>query len=254
MPNGDSTRTTPPLSLRVVCWNLHGCVGTDGRRDVARVARALAALKPDIAGLQEVDLSRLPNPPHDPLEVLANGTDMRAVHAPTLWRGGHAYGNAVLSRWPMSATLPLDLSVPDKEPRNAMDVTLEHPAGRPRVLITHLGLGRKERRIQVAHLAERLAQPLGGTDGDDGAHPMILMGDLNEWLPWGRTSVASLKSRFGADFSRRTFPSFLPLFRLDRMLFRPSPRTVIRVADPPRGFEVRRASDHLPLVVDLEFD
>jgi endonuclease/exonuclease/phosphatase family metal-dependent hydrolase len=237
----------------VVCWNLHGCVGTDGRRDVPRIAEALAVLKPDIAGLQEVDLTRLPDAPHDPLEILAKGTNMRSVHAPTLWRDGHAYGNAVLSRWPMTATLPLDLSVPGKEPRNAMDVTLEHPAGRPRVLITHLGLGRKERRVQVARLTERLTLPLGGTGGDDGAHPMVLMGDLNEWLPWGRTSVASLKAGFDADFSRRTFPSTLPLFRLDRMLFRPRPKRVIRVSDPPRGFGVRRASDHLPLVVDLEF-
>jgi hypothetical protein len=131
MPQEQALKPTPPptLSLRVVCWNLHGCVGTDGRRDVPRIAEALAVLKPDIAGLQEVDLTRLPDAPHDPLEILAKGTNMRSVHAPTLWRDGHAYGNAVLSRWPMTATLPLDLSVPGKEPRNAMDVTLEHPAG-----------------------------------------------------------------------------------------------------------------------------
>ncbi|MBK1666348.1 endonuclease, partial [Rhodospirillum rubrum] len=212
------------IALRVVCWNLHGCVGTDRRRDPLRVAKALAALSPDVVGLQEVDLRRHPGEAEDPLTLIARTTGMRAVHSPTLERDGGAYGNAILSRWPVVAALPLDLSVPGCEPRRAMDATLEHPAGPLRVMVTHLGLGRKERRWQVGRLGERLSRPLAGADGRDAHHPLILMGDFNEWLPWGQTAVAGLKTWFDADCSRRSFPSWLPVLRLDRLLVRPSPR------------------------------
>jgi endonuclease/exonuclease/phosphatase family metal-dependent hydrolase len=41
--------------VRIVSYNIHGCVGTDGRRDAERVAAVLEALAPDVVALQEVD-------------------------------------------------------------------------------------------------------------------------------------------------------------------------------------------------------
>ena len=42
-------------TLRVLTWNVHGCVGRDGVCDPARVARVLEAAQPDICALQEID-------------------------------------------------------------------------------------------------------------------------------------------------------------------------------------------------------
>ena len=43
---------------RIVTYNVHRCVGTDRRLNVARVAEVLAALNPDIVALQELDVGR----------------------------------------------------------------------------------------------------------------------------------------------------------------------------------------------------
>ena len=40
--------------MRFVSWNIHGGLGTDGRRDLDRIAGVLAASGCDAAGLQEV--------------------------------------------------------------------------------------------------------------------------------------------------------------------------------------------------------
>ena len=42
-----------PPSLRVATYNVHACVGTDGRHDPNRVASVVAELEADIIALQE---------------------------------------------------------------------------------------------------------------------------------------------------------------------------------------------------------
>ena len=41
--------------LRVASYNVHGCRGFDGRRDVARIVRVLREIEADVIGLQEVE-------------------------------------------------------------------------------------------------------------------------------------------------------------------------------------------------------
>ena len=59
------------MRLRVVSWNVHGCVGTDRRFAPDRTAEVLRALRPDVALLQEVGDSRGVHPPVDQAESLA---------------------------------------------------------------------------------------------------------------------------------------------------------------------------------------
>ena len=49
------TTAAPAKRLRVASYNIHDCVGGDGRRDPARVAAVLREIDADIIGLQEVD-------------------------------------------------------------------------------------------------------------------------------------------------------------------------------------------------------
>jgi endonuclease/exonuclease/phosphatase family metal-dependent hydrolase len=39
-------------------YNVHGCVGTDGRLDVGRIAAVIGQSRPDIVALQELDVGR----------------------------------------------------------------------------------------------------------------------------------------------------------------------------------------------------
>jgi len=227
-------------------WNLHGLRGSDGRRDPERVARVIAELRPDVAGLQEVGLPGAP----DPAELLAGLTGMRGAFGPTMshWLG-FAYGNAVLSRHPIVGVRNYDLSVRRREPRGCVRVDVELADTRVHFFCAHLGLHWRERRKQAAQLLS--ADVLRDAAL---AHPLVLVGDFNSFsnrsaVPrWLRRQLVD--AAIAARNEAPTFPSSFPLLRLDHCYVGPA----IRVAgvDVIRTAETRRASDHLPVLVELE--
>jgi hypothetical protein len=48
-------RSSDPIRLRVLCYNIHHGRGTDDKVDLPRQAEVIRALKPDLVALQEVD-------------------------------------------------------------------------------------------------------------------------------------------------------------------------------------------------------
>lgn len=223
-------------ALRLATWNVHGFVGTDGRRDVDRVARVLAAVDADVVGLQEVTR----NGEVDPLERLARATGHRSVYGATRpWRDG-LFGNALLSRLPVEAVVRHDVSVPGREARGLLEVRLRRGASKLRVLVTHFGLRFGERARQVAVVLDLLR------DATDDA--VVLMGDFNEWRPRA-FALAELHAWFGYAPPARSFPSRFPLLALDRIWARP--REALDEVRAVREGEARVASDHLPVVARL---
>lgn len=254
------------MRLRVVSWNVHSWVGTDRRNDPERVAAVLAGLDADVIGLQEVDWRTAEADGPDPFERLAEHVGMTAIPGPCLADHRGEYGNGLLTRLPVEAVERLDLSHPDREPRGAIDARLRHEGHPIRVLVTHLGLDRRERGAQLRRLAERLGpgpEPTshvgeereeprmeGGT-GEGEEQVRLLLGDLNEWLPARRIHAPLVPQHFARGYSARSFPTRLPLLHLDRILVDPEPaRATLRVH---REGVARRASDHLPLVLDAHW-
>jgi endonuclease/exonuclease/phosphatase family metal-dependent hydrolase len=83
--------------------------------------------------------------------------------------------------------------------------------------------------------------------------PTVLMGDLNEWRPWGglALSEAVLGMRLAGQ-APLTFPAARPVLPLDRILAsRPARVLGARVIDSPG---IRAASDHRPLAAEIAFD
>jgi endonuclease/exonuclease/phosphatase family metal-dependent hydrolase len=163
-----------------------------------------------------------------------------AIAGPTMLRRGAEYGNAILTHHRVASVLRLDLTVPPHEPRGALDVLLDCDGVPLRVIATHLGLFPYERRRQVRVLIDVLA---AGPDV-----PTVLMGDLNEWLLWGRP-LRWLRRHFGNAPAPATFPARRPLLPLDRLWVRP--RAHLRRVHVHRTALARVASDHLPLVAEL---
>jgi endonuclease/exonuclease/phosphatase family metal-dependent hydrolase len=98
----------------------------------------------------------------------------------------------------------------------------------------------RERRAQIGALLH-----VFGTN----RMPMILMGDINEWLASGRP-LRMLAAHFESVPAPRTFPSRWPMFALDRIWISPRRRLVqVRVHATPLA---RLASDHLPLVAHID--
>lgn len=221
--------------LRVVSYNIHQGLGRNGKRDLDRTARVIGTLAPDVVGLQEVD-NRYGSAGMTQLDYLAGTLGMEAVAGPTLSRPGGDYGNALLSRYPVRAVRRVDLSFLRREPRGALDVELDIGGAPVRVVVTHLGLRPAERRYQVKELLRlQDASPI---------RPLLLMGDLNEWLAVGRPA-RWLHRKYGRSPNIFTFPAIFPLFALDRILVQP--RSALLAYGAFTSEEARRASDHLPI-------
>ena len=227
-------------ALRVATYNVHGCVGIDGRYDPARVAAVLRELDADVVGLQEVDNHRPLHRGLHQLELLRRETGLMAVPGLNISSKRGEYGNALLTRLPVADVRRLDLSVPGHEPRGAIDVDLVGPEGRLRTIVTHLGLRPSERGKQIAGILEALSP------GPEPWPPTLLLGDINEWMPSGGVRVRALTGRFAADYRGRSFPAPCPIFFLDRIFAHPRPEhATFRVH---RSRLARLASDHLPAI------
>ena len=228
-----------PTRLMVATYNVHRCIGGDGRRDPGRTQAVLGELNADIIAVQELEW-RADKALHV-LEELAQRMGYTAIAGPTLLRKDGHYGNALLTRLVVRRVNRLDLSVAGREARGAIDAVLETDRGAVRVLATHLGLGAGERRTQM----HRLLTELTGTP-----MPTVLLGDLNEWFLWGRP-LRWLRAHFGKGTAPATFPARWPVLALDRIWV--EPEGLLREIHVHRSALARIASDHLPLRGVLEW-
>lgn len=226
------------MPLTVATYNVHGCVGSDGRRDTERVLGVLRELDADVIALQELEWR--PVAALDLLADFARRLDCEGIAGPTLLKPDGHYGNAVLTRIPVRAVHRVDLSVPGREPRGALDLMLAAPRGAVRVIATHLGLAPAERRHQIRRILAMMA-PVR-------PEPVVLMGDLNEWFLWGRP-LRWLRAHFGRAPAPATFPARRPVFALDRIWI--EPRSLRQTLAVHSTALARSASDHLPVRMTL---
>lgn len=225
-------------TVRVMTWNIHGGVGPDRVCDLQRVAAVVQRHSPDIVALQEVD-SRRRTPQTGPaFEFLAGALGRHAADAKLVTAPDGDYGHVVISRWPIATIHRHDLSVGGREPRAAIEATVETPFGALHVVAAHLGLSFRERRHQAAFLA-RLAYA--------GPPRCVILGDFNDWVRHGSVQRA-LGRYLPARTHHKTFPAWLPLLAIDRVYCRPAAALLRSWTDPL----ARRASDHLPIVAELD--
>jgi len=216
----------PESCLRIASYNVHGCVGTDGRKDAARIAEVIRELECDTVGLQEVDYR---------LDYIGKKLGMQAIPGLTLARHDGPFGNALLTRRKVLDVRRLGFTYSRREPRNALDVDLDVSGTRLRVIVTHLGLFAPERRWQVRKLIELVRET---------EERLIVLGDINEWFPFSRP-LRWFNRLLGRSVVERSFPSRWPLLALDRVWVRPRPALLALKAH--RSLMAERASDHLPV-------
>jgi endonuclease/exonuclease/phosphatase family metal-dependent hydrolase len=248
------TMTAPRTHVRLMTYNVHGCSGMDGRVSPRRVARVVRGQMPDIVALQEVDLGRRRSRAEDQAAIIARELGMHAVFCPTITRGEEHYGHALLSHWPIEivrrARLPHDPTSWWQEPRSAIWARVDANGQIINVVTAHLGLGPRERELQVQALLS--PEWLGGIIDRE---PIVLCGDFNA-LPGSkpyRMAAAKLRDvQTGSPAHRPlgTFSSMQPLVRLDH-IFTTKHFTTMKVT-VVRNDLTRVASDHLPLMADLQ--
>lgn len=241
--------------LRLMTYNVHGCSGMDGRVSPRRIARVIAAQAPDLVALQEIDLGRRRSRAEDQAALIGHQLGMHVVFCPTITRGQEHYGHALLSRWPIEIVkrklLPHDPRGWWKEPRAALWARVWVNDQPVHIVTTHLGLGRRERLLQMQMLLSH--EWLGGLGPEA---RVLLCGDFNLTpgsAPYGLVATRLQDAQAARDGHRplSTFSSNRPFVRLDHVFT--SPQFNVREVRVPRSELTRVASDHLPLVVDLEF-
>jgi endonuclease/exonuclease/phosphatase family metal-dependent hydrolase len=231
----------PAERLRVATYNVHACVGTDGRHDPERVAAVIEELDADIVALQEFTY-----PAGVTLEtrapvVLTSLDRYTCALGPTRQTVTQCFGNALFTRHPIVEVHRIDLSMERREPRGALAATVDVCGTRVHVLAAHLGLRLRERRFQVRQILEYLDAMRDRL--------FVVLGDFNDWLP-GRSVVHLLDHRLGHPPRPASFPVCWPMVPLDRIWVHPARalRGVFAHATPA----ARLASDHFPVVADID--
>ncbi len=160
--------------VRVLSWNLWWRFGPAEARQPA-IAATLAELRPDLVALQEV----WGEPGGTTLATeLAGGLGYDHAYAARLSVDGVEFGNAVLSRWPITASEATPLPAPPEadEQRLVLRADVDGPRGPLQVFSTHLNWRFDHsavRQLQVRAVAEAVAAARPRT------YPPILCGDLN---------------------------------------------------------------------------
>ena len=231
-------------TLRIATYNVHRCRGLDGRTRPDRIAAVLSTIDADVIALQEVIGAGPRGRGH--AEELGAALGMGWVLAPARQLRGHQFGNAVLSRFPITHHLEHDLSWKTCEPRRMQRVDIGTDDGTLHLYNVHLGTAILERR----HQAQRLASIVCDRHVPG---PKLVVGDFNEWMRGLATKM--LSERLNAvDLRaflkrRRTYPGVFPILHLDHIYY--AGRIEIANVELPRTRMSMVASDHLPLVADV---
>ena len=239
------TAEESPKILRVLTYNIHHGEGVDGKVDLQRQADVIRAAKPDIVALQEVDDRTMRTGKIDQTTELARMTGLHGRFVHQLDFEGGRYGQAILSRIPISdVTLHWLPGTPDRERRMAGMVTFEFHATTIRFVTTHLHHNSDETRKDQARELNRLfaaddeQQLLTFLAGDFNAVPQSEPLELlNERWESATNSPATL-----------TFPAARPERQLDYILFRPLGGANVLTASV---LDESVASDHRPLLAEF---
>jgi endonuclease/exonuclease/phosphatase family metal-dependent hydrolase len=258
------------MQIRIVTYNIKS--GRHHPQGLEAVARIVSTLAPDILGLQEVDEGMRRSGGVAQTDWLSRRLRMAGLFAPAMAYDGGQYGIALLSSRPISAHERRPLFRPvyvdagsrprhDSEPRVMLGARLALP--RPgsegsyplNIVATHLGLTPDQRLVQAREVAD-FAWAWAGTQ------PLVVLGDFNcnpgapELAPLRASLVDACNAQGVAGEARVTFPidgNAAAAFgeeptAIDYVWVSPG----VNITSARVLMDESRASDHRPLVVDVE--
>jgi endonuclease/exonuclease/phosphatase family metal-dependent hydrolase len=225
--------------MRIASYNIRKAVGLDWRRDGDRIARVLEEINADVVLLQEADKRMGARAGVLAEDALYNRLGYRMVDLSVRPRSHGWHGNLILYR-DQSLILKdaMRIALPSLEPRGAVSALFGAP--QLEVIGVHLALARRVRAGQLAALGRHIREA---------DHPVLIAGDFNAWRD--DPGIAGMLS----DTCRMILPgnSFhaaRPTAPLDRFVLQGD---VYEVAAHVHATDLAaRASDHLPIVLDVE--
>ena len=229
--------------MRIMSYNIHSGKNMDNMLDIAAIGEVIRGLAPDICALNEV---RMRTKDIDGREIAPELADMTGMY----WRFGRAiyfnggeYGNAMLSRYPISFTRVVPVpDVPEGErekrfeSRAVLEAIVLTDKGPMQVLTCHFGLSRGEQERAAETVLSMLRTDM----------PCALMGDFN--IEPDNGLIAKLRERLcdTAGDTPLTFPARGAGIKIDYIFL--SNHFSCDGLKTQQTF----ASDHLPVFTDAE--
>ena len=258
LPMGTTFEWQPPAvakTFRIMTYNVHGCVGMDGKLSPTRIARVIARHDLDAVALQELDVKRPRSGGIDQAEMIAQKLRMSYHFHPSFQIKDGKYGNAILSRYPMRAVrtgvLPkLDSRRAFIEPRGALWVEIDVGGIKINLINCHLSIWPDERKLQTEAL---LGAEWAGSELC--REPVILCGDFNA-SPRSvvcKRIACKLRDAQTVLASHRPYSTWIsgfPFSRIDHIFV--SPQVGVASITVPRTQLDQAASDHAPLIAELQ--
>jgi endonuclease/exonuclease/phosphatase family metal-dependent hydrolase len=232
--------------MKILSYNLHHCVGTDGKVDYDRLAAVIKGADPDIVALQEVGRGTGKSGQMEQDGELARRLNMENRYSSSIETDGGEFGNAILSRFPIvEFTRHLLPGGDGHEVRSLAESVIDtgSVAGKIRFFCTHLDHLSEDLRMKQAAVLQKIAEK-------DLSLPMILAGDFNAepgspTLEFMQKTWADLSSPEGL----LTFPSDPASSKIDYVLIQPKQSFTLKQVSV---LDEVVASDHRALLVTLE--
>jgi endonuclease/exonuclease/phosphatase family metal-dependent hydrolase len=271
-------------SLTVVSYNIHKGVSAIKRTpSINDIALSMQSLAPDIICLQEVvgetkkislknsvftanpkitsDIEKnfdsvesdnliKPNKKLSQYAIIAGNDYLTQCYGKNAEKkNGHHHGNALISSLKIKKWCNLNISTNKFEQRGCLHGEFEFSRETAKsqslhALCVHLDLLERGRMRQLHYIIEYIESEISRED------PLVLAGDFNDWNDQATRILSShlgVKEVFLDLFGSHalTFPSRLPLLKLDRIYTRGLIASYARVLNEPIW---RSRSDHVPIV------
>ncbi|MEQ1602876.1 MAG: EEP domain-containing protein [Methylophilaceae bacterium] len=240
-------------TLRIATFNIHkGVTSFNARFSLHEQRELIRKLHADIVFLQEV---RDVHAAHSKRFATWPEGGQAEFLADTIWPdyaygknavypGGH-HGNVLLSKYPIIKATNEDISAHAVEQRGMLHCEVRIPGWDQDLhcICLHLGLFARWRRQQMFALRERIESTVPPSA------PLIIAGDFNDWrMKAGNILKDSLHLKEAFEHTggkpARSFPSVLPLLRMDRIYVR---GFRIQHTDVHSDIAFARVSDHAAL-------
>lgn len=227
-----------PATIKVMTWNIHHGADKDEQDRLLQMGRLIRASGADIVGLQEVDSVCARSWNRDQAAELASQSGMEHVFVKHFDLQGGAYGNALLSRYPIGKVRSFRLPIlSDSSKTVAFFIASLHISKKKtiHVAVVHMDYRDAASRVNQAHVMNDIIKKAG-------CRHLILMGDMNARPGTAEISTLTEGLKDVTNTEDLTFPAVKADRKIDYILtdktFRKVSSTTLQSAD----------SDHLPVL------
>jgi endonuclease/exonuclease/phosphatase family metal-dependent hydrolase len=215
--------------LRVLSYNIHKGFDSSNFRfilkklkDSIQSAQADLVLLQEVVGHHEKHKARIQEwPTISQFEYLADRVWPHYAYGKNaVYTHGH-HGNAILSKYPILKWENVDISANRLERRGLLHAVIELPNSSEElhVICLHLALFEAGRKLQLQRLCERIQAMVPAKS------PLIVGGDFNDWTERASPilgkdlQLSEIFLKLSGNHAR-TFPSWMPALKLDRIYYR----------------------------------